>query len=103
MASVNRVILIGNLGRDPEVRYLPSGDAVANFSIATTEKWKDKDPLAMFAASLRAAGTLTDAQRAALEADVEQEIARAVAFAEAGTWEPVENLERDVYTPRSSA
>jgi single-strand DNA-binding protein len=42
MASVNKVILIGNLGRDPEVRYLPSGDAVANFSIATTEKWKDK-------------------------------------------------------------
>ena len=43
MASVNRVILIGNLGRDPEVRYLPSGDAVANFCIATTEKWKDKN------------------------------------------------------------
>ena len=42
MASVNKVILIGNLGRDPEVRYLPSGDAVANFSVATTEKWKDK-------------------------------------------------------------
>jgi single-strand DNA-binding protein len=43
MASVNKVILIGNLGRDPEVRYLPSGDAVANFSIATTDKWKDKN------------------------------------------------------------
>jgi single-strand DNA-binding protein len=43
MASVNKVILIGNLGRDPEVRYLPSGDAVANFSVATTEKWKDKN------------------------------------------------------------
>ena len=43
MASVNRVILIGNLGRDPEMRYMPSGDAVANFSIATTEKWKDKN------------------------------------------------------------
>ena len=42
MASVNKVILIGNLGRDPEVRYMPSGDAVANFSVATTEKWKDK-------------------------------------------------------------
>ena len=42
MASVNKVILIGNLGRDPEVRYLPSGDAVANISIATTETWKDK-------------------------------------------------------------
>ena len=42
MASVNKVILIGNLGRDPETRYLPSGDAVCNISIATTEKWKDK-------------------------------------------------------------
>lgn len=42
MASVNKVILIGNLGRDPETRYLPSGDAVTNISIATSEKWKDK-------------------------------------------------------------
>jgi single-strand DNA-binding protein len=42
MASLNKVILIGNVGRDPEVRYLPSGDAVANFSLATTETWKDK-------------------------------------------------------------
>ncbi len=43
MASVNRVTLIGNLGRDPEIRYLPSGEAVASFSIATTEQWKDKN------------------------------------------------------------
>lgn len=42
MASVNKVILIGNLGRDPEVRHMPNGEAVANFSIATTENWKDK-------------------------------------------------------------
>jgi single-strand DNA-binding protein len=42
MASVNRVTLIGNLGRDPEMRYLPSGEAVASFSVATTETWKDK-------------------------------------------------------------
>ena len=42
MESVNKVILVGNLGRDPEMRYLPSGDAVASFSIATTETWKDK-------------------------------------------------------------
>jgi single-strand DNA-binding protein len=42
MASVNKVILIGNLGRDPEVRYLPEGGAVANISIATTDTWKDK-------------------------------------------------------------
>jgi single-strand DNA-binding protein len=42
MASVNKVILVGNLGRDPEVRYLPSGEAVANLSVATTDKFKDK-------------------------------------------------------------
>jgi single-strand DNA-binding protein len=42
MASVNKVILIGNAGKDPEIRYAPSGDAVVNLSIATTEKWKDK-------------------------------------------------------------
>lgn len=43
MASVNKVILVGNLGRDPEVRYMPNGEAVANFSIATTDSWKDKE------------------------------------------------------------
>ncbi len=42
MASVNKVILIGNLGKDPETRYLPNGDAVANFTMATTETFKDK-------------------------------------------------------------
>lgn len=42
MASVNKVILVGNLGRDPETRYMPNGEAVTNFSIATTETWKDK-------------------------------------------------------------
>jgi single-strand DNA-binding protein len=42
MASVNKVILVGNLGRDPEVRFMPNGDAVCNFSIATTDSWKDK-------------------------------------------------------------
>jgi len=43
MASVNKAILIGNLGADPELRYTQSGSAVANFNIATTEKWRDKD------------------------------------------------------------
>ena len=42
MASVNKVILIGNCGRDPEIRYLPSGQAVANISIATTSRRKDR-------------------------------------------------------------
>ncbi len=42
MASVNKVILIGNLGRDPETRFAPSGSAICNVSIATTRVWKDK-------------------------------------------------------------
>lgn len=43
MASVNKVILIGNLGKDPEIRYMPSGDPIANVNIATTEVFKDRD------------------------------------------------------------
>ncbi|HTK00279.1 MAG TPA: single-stranded DNA-binding protein [Bordetella sp.] len=42
MASVNKVILVGNLGRDPEVRYSPEGSAICNLSVATTSQWKDK-------------------------------------------------------------
>ncbi len=42
MASVNKVILIGNLGKDPEVRYSPGGEAVTNITLATTDSWKDK-------------------------------------------------------------
>lgn len=42
MASVNKVILIGNLGKDPETRYMPNGEAVTNITLATTETWKDK-------------------------------------------------------------
>jgi single-strand DNA-binding protein len=42
MASVNKVILIGNLGRDPEVRYMPSGDPMVNINLATTDNWRDK-------------------------------------------------------------
>jgi single-strand DNA-binding protein len=42
MASVNKVILVGNLGADPETRYMPNGDAVCNIRLATTESWKDK-------------------------------------------------------------
>jgi single-strand DNA-binding protein len=43
MASVNKVILIGNLGRDPETRYTTGGDAITNLNIATSEQWKDKN------------------------------------------------------------
>ena len=42
MASVNKVILVGNLGADPETKYLPSGDAITNIRVATTDRWKDK-------------------------------------------------------------
>ena len=42
MASVNKVILVGNLGKDPETRYAPNGDAICNITVATTDTWKDK-------------------------------------------------------------
>jgi single-strand DNA-binding protein len=42
MASVNKVIVVGNLGADPETRYMPSGDAITNIRVATTDRWKDK-------------------------------------------------------------
>jgi len=42
MASVNKVIIVGNLGKDPETRFLPDGKAVCNFNVATTDKWTDK-------------------------------------------------------------
>ncbi|MEP7100238.1 MAG: single-stranded DNA-binding protein [Burkholderiales bacterium] len=43
MASINKVILIGNLGKDPEVRYMPSGSAICNITVATSRQWKNKD------------------------------------------------------------
>jgi single-strand DNA-binding protein len=43
MASVNKVIIVGNLGRDPEVRYMPSGSAICNVTVATTRQWKNKE------------------------------------------------------------
>lgn len=43
MSTLNKVMLIGNLGKDPEMRYLPNGDAVTNITMATTETWKDKN------------------------------------------------------------
>jgi pyruvate dehydrogenase E1 component subunit alpha len=67
-------------------------------SKAEVEQWKQHCPITGFIESLRGAGELDDKSLAALEADVIQEVERAVAFAEAGTWEPIEDLERDVYT-----
>lgn len=43
MSYLNKVILIGNLGKDPDIRFMPDGKVVANFSLATTDKWKDKN------------------------------------------------------------
>jgi pyruvate dehydrogenase E1 component alpha subunit len=62
------------------------------------EEWKARDPIATFAARLRAEGEPIDSDMASLEAEVAVEIEEAVRFAEAGPWEPVEDLTRDVYT-----
>jgi pyruvate dehydrogenase E1 component alpha subunit len=69
---------------------------------AEVEQWKQRDPIRLLAARLEADGTLDAALRISLDAEIDAEIERAVAFAEAGTWEPVEQLTRDVYTPRGT-
>jgi pyruvate dehydrogenase E1 component alpha subunit len=69
---------------------------------AEVEEWKRRDPIELLSARLEAAGLLDATRRAAVEREVEAEIARAVEFAEAGTWEPIERLTRDVYTEVSS-
>jgi pyruvate dehydrogenase E1 component alpha subunit len=66
---------------------------------AEVDEWKTRDPIARLRSRLGASHLLDDAAFAALETQVEQDIAHAVAFAEAGTWEPVDQLTRDVYTP----
>ena len=67
---------------------------------AEVEEWKLRDPIHRLRAQLEAAHAVDDAAFGALDAEVRNEIARAADFAEAGTWEPVEHLTRDVYTPR---
>ena len=69
---------------------------------AEVEEWKKRGPIETFTSKLRAAGLLTDADLAQLEQGIESEVAAAVEFAENGTWEPSEDLARDVYT-RASA
>ena len=66
---------------------------------AEVEAWKQRDPIATLAASLKERAFATDALIAALETSVADEIGRAVHFAEAGTWESVQDLLKDVYTP----
>jgi pyruvate dehydrogenase E1 component alpha subunit len=66
---------------------------------AEVEDWKKRDPIALLRTRIEAAGGLDDSEFARLDAEAHEEIARAVEFAEAGSWEPVEHLTRDVYTP----
>jgi pyruvate dehydrogenase E1 component subunit alpha len=65
---------------------------------AEVELWKQRDPIRVFEQRLADGGMLDAAARSSIDADIEAEMTRAVAFAEAGTWEPVEQLTRDVYT-----
>jgi pyruvate dehydrogenase E1 component alpha subunit len=67
---------------------------------AEVAEWKQRDPIDLLRAQLAAAGVLDDKVFAAIVAEVDQEIAHAAAFAESGTWEPADQLTRDVYTPR---
>jgi pyruvate dehydrogenase E1 component alpha subunit len=78
-------------------------DAELYRSKAEVEEWKTRDPIATFVQRLQQQGLLNDADVASLEPEVAQEIAAAVAFAEAGTWEPVEDLTRFVYSERRTA
>ena len=68
-------------------------------SRAEVEEWKHRCPIDTFASMLRAEGLLSDVARSEMEASVAAEVAQAVAVAEAGPWEPVADLTRDVYTP----
>jgi pyruvate dehydrogenase E1 component alpha subunit len=70
---------------------------------AEVEAWKQRDPIANLRTQLARVALLDDARFAQLDAEVQQEIARAAEFAEAGSWEPIEQLTRDVYTPRQEA
>jgi TPP-dependent pyruvate/acetoin dehydrogenase alpha subunit len=73
-------------------------DAELYRSKEEVEQWKARDPIPVFAGHLREWGLLADADLATLEKVVAAEVAGAVAFAEAGPWEPVEDLTKDVYT-----
>jgi TPP-dependent pyruvate/acetoin dehydrogenase alpha subunit len=66
------------------------------------EEWKKRDPIALWSARLKAEGLADDAELARIDAEADAEVARAVEFAEAGTWEPVEELARHVYTEPGS-
>jgi TPP-dependent pyruvate/acetoin dehydrogenase alpha subunit len=77
-------------------------DAELYRSKEEVEQWKKRDPISTFATRLRVEDLLTDTELADLEKAVAVEVAQAVAFAEAGPWEPLEDLTKDVYTPTVS-
>ena len=68
---------------------------------AEVEEWKKKDPITTFRTRLEARGSFTPEDLARIESRIGKEIQTAVAFAEAGTWEPLQDLTKDVYTPSS--
>jgi TPP-dependent pyruvate/acetoin dehydrogenase alpha subunit len=69
---------------------------------AEVEEWKRRDPITTFSKALKERGVVTDALVAALDASVSDEVNQAVEFAEAGTWEPIADLSKDVYTPHDN-
>jgi pyruvate dehydrogenase E1 component alpha subunit len=77
-------------------------DAELYRSKAEVEKWKERCPIRLYSERLRGEGLLDDAALAAIEASVAAEVDAAVAYAEAGSWEPLEHLTRDVYTPKAA-
>jgi pyruvate dehydrogenase E1 component alpha subunit len=70
---------------------------------AEVEEWKTRGPIHTFSARLKAEGKLTEEEFLAIDAEANAEVAQAVAFAEAGTWEPIGDLARDVHTPGAPA
>jgi pyruvate dehydrogenase E1 component alpha subunit len=70
---------------------------------AEVEEWKQRGPIHTFTARLKAEGKLREEEFLALDAKIGAEVEKAVAFAEAGTWEPVEDLLKDVHTPAGVA
>jgi len=79
-----------------------SGEAKAGYDKAEVEAWKTRGPIHTFTARLKAQGSLTEEEFLALDAAAQAEVDAAVAFAEAGSWEPVEDLLRDVHTPEGA-
>ena len=78
------------LGRIVRATYRPEEEV---------EQWKQRDPITLFQQRLRAEGSLTDVDLDNMETAIAAEIAEAVSFAESGSWEPLEDLTKDVYTP----